>query len=231
MTNDAIHLDPTAFPMIRVPAIGVYVHCLPVTKVQFEHFLCDANDGHFDARWYEQVLELNPRVTARRVWSGNYWNALLSGILPAEAERFAAWNGPGYRLLRVAEWRAFYRAMSDLRHPSLWQAGLLAPLGDRQRQLIAQLEAAVEEACARCGERCGMVERTLLRYGVVEWVAAGGRGARLWGGLGEPHPTFCGNLFDPAEDEPLDPLDGERQRLASCGFRLAFDPAQARPAT
>jgi len=225
MRLEAVHLDPTGFPMIRVPGAHVFVHCLPVTKVQFEHFLCDATDGHFDARWYDVALRLNPRVSARRIWRGNYWNAFLSGVLPAEAERFAAWCGTGYRLLRTSEWERLYRTLDmGSTASSLAETGLLSQLAPRQRELITQIERAVEDACEQSGDPCYLVERMLLRLGLLEWVSIEGSNPSLWAGLGEPHPAFCGNLFVPARGDLIQPAEEESSRLASFGFRLAFDP-------
>jgi hypothetical protein len=224
MRQDGVHLDPTGFPMLGVPEIGLYVHGLPVTKMQFEHFLCDATDGHFDSRWYDEILRLNPRVSARRIWSGNYWNAFLSGILPAEAERFAAWCGPGYRLLQTSEWQRLYRALEKQNATSLGETGLFSGLAPHHRDLITQVERAVEDACTHSGDRCHLTERTLMRMGLIEWTAIAGPNPNLWAGLGEPHPSFCGNLFTPAKGDLIQPADSETRRLASFGFRLAFDP-------
>jgi hypothetical protein len=225
MNNGTVRLDPTGFPMIWVPEIRLYVHGLPVTKMQFEHFLCDATDGHFDSRWYDEILRLNPRVSARRIWSGNYWNAFLSGILPAEAERFAAWCGAGYRLLRTSEWQRLYQAQEKQNATSLEESGLLAGLALRHRELILRVECAVEDACAQSGDQCHLTERTLMRMGLIEWAALEGPNPNLWAGLGEPHPSFCGNLFAPEKADLIQPADAETRRLASFGFRLAFDPA------
>lgn len=226
MRYDAVHLDPTGFPMIRVPGLAVFAHCLPVTKVQFEYFLCDATDGHFDSRWYDEVLRLNPRVSARRIWRGNYWNAFLSGILPAEAERFAAWCGTGYRLLRRSEWQRLYWTLEVESSTSfLAETSLVSDLAPRQRGLIAQIERAVEEACAQSNDSCHLVERMLMRMGLIEWVSIDGLNPSLWAGLGEPNPAFCGNLFVPAKGDLIQPSEEETSRLASFGFRLAFDPS------
>lgn len=227
MRDKAIRHDPTGFPLIWVPELGLYVHGLPVTKMQFEHFLCDATDGHFDSRWYDEIRRLNPRVSARRIWSGNYWNAFLSGILPAEAERFAAWCGPGYRLLQTTEWQHLYRTLEKQNGTSLEETGLLAGLAPHHRELITQVEQAVEDACAQSGNLCRLTELTLMRMGLIEWTAIEGPNPNLWAGLGEPHPSFCGNLFTPAMGDLIQPEDAETCRLASFGFRLAFDPAKA----
>lgn len=224
MRDNAIRHDPTGFPLILVPELGLYVHGLPVTKMQFEHFLCDATDGHFDSRWYDEIRRLNPRMSARRIERSNYWNAFLSGLLPAEAERFAAWCGPGYRLLRTSEWQRLYRALERQDATSLEETGLLAGLAPHHRELITQVERAVEDACTQSGDRCHMTERTLMRMGLIEWTAIEGPNQNLWAGLGEPHPSFCGNLFTPARGDLIQPADGETRRLPSFGFRLALDP-------
>ncbi len=225
MRDNAIRPDRTGFPMVLMPELGLYVHVLPVTKMQFEHFLCDATDGHFDSRWYDEIRRLNPRVSARRIWSGNYWNAFLSGILPAEAERFAVWCGPGYRLLQTSEWQRVYQALESHDAPSLEEADMLDDLAPHHRELITKVECAVEEACLQSGDLCRMTERMLMRMGLIEWTAIEGPSPNLWAGLGEPHPSFCGNLFDLSVGDLIQPADGETQRLASFGFRLAFDPA------
>jgi hypothetical protein len=224
MKDTKIRHDPAGFPLIWVPEIGLYVHGLPITKMQFECFLCDTNDGHFDERWYEEIRLLNPRISARRVWSGNYWNAFLTGILPSEAERFAAWCGSGYRLLHISEWHHLYQALGKWSLATLEESGLLTDLAPHHRELISQVEHAVEDACAQTGDRCRMAERMLMRLGVIEWASLEGHSPKLWAGLGEPHPSFCGNLFAPAKKDLVQPADGETQRLASFGFRLALDP-------
>lgn len=223
MEIDPIRYDPVGFPMIWVPDIRVFVHCLPVTKMQFEQFLCDARDGHFGARWYDEALQLNPRTTARRIWKGNYWNAFLTGILPAEAERFAAWCGDGYRLLEAGEWQSFFRAMKLREVPGLEDLGIFGELDSRRRQLFESIEKSIEDVCATAGEECHLDARMLLRLGVMEWVSVTGKENHRWGGLGEPHPSFCGNLFAPENGEPILLREAESRRLASFGFRLALD--------
>jgi hypothetical protein len=224
MISDQFHLDPTGFPMLWVPEVQLFVHCLPVTKLQFERFLSDARDGHFSAAWYDELLALNPRVAARRIWRDNYWQAFLTGVLPAEAERFAAWCGDLYRLPLDSEWHGIYSALTARGALRLGDPGGTAQMAGHRRELAENLERAVEEVCRTSGAACGLVERLLLRLGVVEWVKLSEPGDGSWAGVGEPHPAFCGNLFSPENGQLVSPASPERERLASFGFRLVYQP-------
>lgn len=208
--------DPAGMPMIRIGKTPTFLHWLPVTKIQFEHFLSDAHDRHFDGKWYEEVLRLNPRVTPRKITPDNYWNAFLSGILPAEAQRFAFWCGDGYRLASSEEWSRAYRILSSTPAEDLLQAGLLEGLDSRERDLIVHVEAAAEEAARRSGYERTLADQMLMRLGVLEWVSD----EDGWATLGETFPGFCGNLLSPGMGAPLRPREPEKVRLPCFGFRL-----------
>ena len=47
--------------VVWVKAISAYMDLLPVTKIQFEYFLCDTLDPRFTAQWYDQILQINPQ--------------------------------------------------------------------------------------------------------------------------------------------------------------------------
>jgi hypothetical protein len=108
--------------------------------------------------------------------------------------------------------------------------GFFGSLGPQQRELIDNVERSIEEVCFACGAGCYLPERLLLRLGVVEWVAVPFPAERRWAGLGEPNPSFCGNLFSPDDGRVVLPADAEGQRLPSFGFRLVFDPQLAQDA-
>lgn len=213
-----IRKGPTGFPMIQIPGTASFMQWLPVTKIQFEHFLSDAHDRHFDAKWYEEVLRLNPRVTPRKITSDNYWQAFLSGILPAEAQRFAFWCGDGYRLASSEEWSQAYQAFSAMSSVDLGEDRILEDLQFRERDLIINVETAAGEAAHRMGYERSLADQMLMRLGVFEWV----RVPDGWGILGETCPGFCGNLISPNQDTPLRPREAERMRLPYFGFRVLF---------
>lgn len=209
--------DPVGFPMLQVEP-GFYLHWLPITKIQFEYFLSDTYDRSFDIRWYEEILRLNPRVTPAKILPSNYWNAFLSGVLPAEAQRFAFWCGDGFRLPSVKEWAQAYRILNSQPALDLESSGLMNDLSPRLRELILRTEDASSEAARRMGYVRCLADQLLMRLGFLEWVKAEGH----WGAMGEPYPELCGNLAEPERGEPVYPNRPDTVRLPCLGFRLAF---------
>jgi len=221
MLEPKVRKDPVGFPMIRVDS-RTFVHWLPVTKIQFEHFLCDAHDRSFDSGWYDQALKLNPRVTPKKITAANYWNALMSGVLPTEAQRFAFWCGDGYRLPSAAEWVRIYHFLSTQPPLDLDQIDGLRNLPTRIGNLVRHTEAAAADAARRLAYERRLADQMLMRLGVLEWVSAQER----WGAMGEPFPDLCGNLLSPEVGEPAFPHQPpdhpEIARLPCFGFRLIF---------
>ena len=106
-------LDPTDFPLVRIPKLGLVVQLLPVTKVQFEYFLGEAPSvRQFDPSVYAEMTAANPRGSWRNA-IGRPESVFLTGVLPTEAEAFAHWLGEGFRLPRDDEWREIDRAMAS----------------------------------------------------------------------------------------------------------------------
>jgi hypothetical protein len=223
MKTLALRPDPTGFPMIWVDSIGAWLHWLPVTKIQFEHFLCDAADRAFGISWYEEILRLNPRVTPSKISQANYWHALLTGIQPSEAQRFAFWCGDGYRLPTSEEWTEAYAALAAMPVVDTSDLGDGDGRSSRITELLTNLEVSSEVAAEQMGYSRGLADQMLMRLGVLEWVSARGR----WGGKGEPFPGFCGSLLTPEDDTPVIPLNPENERLPAFGFRLLFNESEA----
>jgi hypothetical protein len=211
------HKDPVGFPMLAVER-DLYVHWLPITKIQFEYFMSDAYDRTFDIRWYEEALKLNARVTPMKIVTSNYWNTFLSGIQPAEAQRFAFWCGDGFRLPSVEEWTRAYRVLSSQPILDLDSLDAFKDLPSRLRDVILRTDEASAEAARRLGYVRRLADQLLMRLGFLEWVVDDGR----WGAMGEPYPELCGNLATPETGEPLYPSRPDGVRLPCFGFRLVY---------
>lgn len=209
----------TGFPMLWIEAIGAYVHWLPVTKVQFEYFLCDVNDRQFDEQWYGTLLDLNGRVSPADVRSINYWQAFLTGVRPSEALRYARWSGEGYSLPTLDEWLTMFKSLQAEQPLDPTKILGQLELNERAETLLKQLEIASLEAFTRLGHRLTRAEQMLLRLGVLEWVECPGQAVR-WGGMGELNPSFHSLLFSPEAGQPRCPRDPEGERARYYGFRL-----------
>lgn len=214
--------DPAGFPMIWCEEVGAYVHWLPVTKIQFEYFLCDVPDAYFDGAWYERLLGLNTRISPGRVTPSNYWHTLMTGLQPSEAHRFAAWCGDEYRLPSAEQWATVYNSFAA--QPSVrltareWNG-----LTPRVRELLERIDVASTEVANRMRQGPSRASQMLLRHGALEWVRVESP-VWSWGLKGEPLPEFCGNLGAPF-DSALAVEEAESSRFFAAGFRLLRVPS------
>lgn len=229
MATFDIQLDQVGFPLIWIESLNAYMHWLPVTKIQFEYFLCAEPDPQFDAQWYETLLKLNPRVSPQNLTNNNYWGALLSGILPAEAGHYARWCGTGYALPTLDEWRKAYNFLKT--QPVQPQEILnqmkqqySQKLSERVLRLLTQLET-IQPRIWRDAELkpTSLADQMLMRMGVLEWVESNEL-RNHWGGMGQTHARFHGSMFTPDHGQPSRPNDPENVRLHHYGFRLLWRP-------
>jgi hypothetical protein len=203
--------------MIWVPALKAYLHLLPVTKVQFEYFLCDTTDPRFGAEMYEEVLADNPRISPGQVRGDNYFQAFLTGLRAGEGQAFADWCGQDrdelYELPTVDEW---YRAYDEFKgRPALALDEVLQlGLAPRAETLVRRLERAAEPLQAQRGGRRDLADSLYLRQGIFEWV----RGPDdRWGGAGLPHARFTPGIINLDAHEPRWPKnDDTRHRGFGC---------------
>jgi formylglycine-generating enzyme required for sulfatase activity len=217
--------DRTGFPMVYIDELDAYLHWVPVTKLQFEQYLCAEPEGQHNGPWYDQVLRLNPRVAPDRVGHGNYWQSFVTGVVPDEAQAFARWCGEGYSVPTLDEWFVAYSLLRALPPTSIQgpesfsRAG--AQLSARAYTLLSRLEAASSRACVQVNYERTTAHQMFLRLGVMEWVELNDQRSR-WGGMGETTAQFHGNLFTPDHKQPSRPHQPESQRLHYFGFRLLW---------
>lgn len=212
--------DPTGFPMLWVEEIKAYVHWIPVTKIQFEFFMCDAPDNRFDATWYDTILQMNARISPGAIRLTNYWRIFLSGITPGEAQAFSRWCGEGYHLPTLNEWNTIYKTLSQ-EQPAQNAIVSMGSLRPRISTLIDKLNQVSLQATAEYGYARTLADQMLMRLGVMEWVESDNLRYR-WGGMGETYSSFHSSLFTPNNGQPQAPNSPEEQRLHYYGLRLIW---------
>lgn len=223
MSTLQFKLDPIGFPMVWVAEIKAHMHWLPVTKIQFEHFLCSTSDSRFDAAWYKRVNDLNQRISPSNVRENNYWQIFITGIRPSEAQRFAEWCGPGYTLPTLQEWHTAYQALKA--QPAVQDAltGMSAAhaLRERPQAVLSKVASAALTAFRQLeiAPTPMLADQMLLRGGVMEWVEWQGQRTR-WGGMGQPNRRFHSILFKPDNGRPDEVINPEGDPLRYYGFRL-----------
>ncbi len=221
MTALTFKLDRSGFPMVWVDAIKAYMHWIPITKIQFEYFLCAAPDSHFDADWYEEVLSLNPRVTPKGIGAKNYWNAFLTGITSSEVQRFARWCGDRYTIPTLEDWFTAYKALKMLSPEPPGVVDSMGKVRERVRTVLTRLYSMSPTVLAEVGYEQTLADQMYMRMGVMEWVEGGAQGPQ-WGGMGETFPSFHGSLFSPDYGQPHAPNNPDEDRLYYYGFRLIW---------
>ena len=222
----AIDLNPTTdragFPMVFVPDISAYIHWLPVTKIQLEYFLTSTSETMYGESWYRNILSFNPRVSPGNVNSGNYWHSLVSGILPADAKRFALWCGENYDLPTKDEWfsayKYFHGETADTRYT---QTVLDTPrMKPRTRTLIRNIEYSTGTLSFQLEDGRTVADQMLMRLGVMEFVYLNEQ-RNTYGGFGQTNSNFFGSLQTPSSGFP-ERLNNERDgaQMSHYGFRL-----------
>ncbi|MCA9108036.1 MAG: hypothetical protein KDA83_21695, partial [Planctomycetales bacterium] len=87
-----LQTDHIGFPLLFIEELGMWTNLIPITKVQFEYYLCDRDANRsLDNAWYSERLKQNPRVTARRLSMNDYHQCFMTSLLPQEADYFANW--------------------------------------------------------------------------------------------------------------------------------------------
>lgn len=216
-----LSLDRTGFPVLEMSALPFGVLWLPVTKIQFEHFLVDT--GVFDNAWYQDKLtNYNPRISAGSLGVTNYWQAFMTGILPFEAIRYAEWAGRGADLPTAQEWKQALSTLAGLRADSAFlEAVLQLPnLNERARLLIRKMDQVLQDDSAQLSDGRFLCDQMSMRLGVLElmYEDAVRRSFCCWG---QPNRRFVGGISNPLRDAaPSRFTDRNGVRMKTVGFRL-----------
>lgn len=215
--------DPFGIPMLPVPGCNLFVATLPMTKLQFETYLCDVLDKELDSSWYKSVLNKNPRIPTQSLSPLNYWKAFLTGVSIRHATRFARWCGPGYRLPTVGEWQVIFDALST-RELDLPEWATESLFRRRRFHRLYQALTGIAQIRVHFGHPNTLAAGTWMEGGVLEWVRSTGQvGPNEACGL--PDPRFFAVLKEPAT--PVAVAKSDERADFPFGFRLVFEPEQA----
>jgi hypothetical protein len=218
-----IVVDKTGFPMVLVEPLGVYMHWLPITKIQIEYFLCSTRSPDYTEEWYSDLrTDYNERVSPGAVTAENYWGSFLTGIMPKEAQQFASWLGPQFDMPTQNDWQEAYkffkRTPAHAEH--IEQLTAHAALNRRARTLIKNLDFSLRETHFEPRGGLTLADQMFMRMGVMEYVYLDERRSS-YGGFGQTNSVFFGSLVTPDKGFPerlTHPLEGTRMR--HYGFRL-----------
>ena len=194
--------DQTGCPLLAIPEAELEVHLLPITKLQFEHFV-EASEA-FDPSCYHEMLALNPKEETANADHHIREQIFVSGIKPHEANAFAAWMGEGFDLPTSVEWRMIYESMQRERFP---RSDMFFDWASED--VVTILKMLLDQHPRR-----RMCDIMLMRGGFVEWT----RHDDDWVGIGAPRPSFQPNLWNPSSNI-VRPFQTHR-RLHYFGFRL-----------
>lgn len=219
-----IILDPAGFPLLDLPEVGFAIHWFPVTKIQVEYFLSVVNDTRYDENWYTSLLNFLPRISPGSIRPSNYWQSFITGILPAEAQRFSQWCGRGFDLPTASEWIHAYHylhqfpASPDNIAAVFEHSPAANGIQERTERLINAVERASANEDHHLGEARTLADQMLMRLGVMEYVYEDEQ-RDTFGGLGISHPGLLPTF---REAESLQSLTNRHEglRLKQYGFRL-----------
>ena len=198
------------------------MHWLPVTKIQLEYWLCSGSVNVFDARWYNEVMDYNPRVSPGYIKSDNYWESFVTGILPSEIKQFIAWLGRDYDLPTDEQWQAAYQTLKKEAADSRYIETLtgVGSLNRRAKTIVKNVNISVGEARFEARGGRTLADQALMRLGVMEYVYRDDR-RNTYGGYGQPNPTFFGTTETPDKGYPQRLIDEhEGAKMPHYGFRL-----------
>jgi len=201
-------------PLLRIPSLKLSLQIIPVTKIQFEYFLCDQPDPDFSESVYNEMLSLNPRISPNQISADNHWKIFLTGIKPQEAQKFASWLGDSYQIPTKEEWGKIYNALNKVKDVEFYSRILSDYHGpERVKNVLIKLRDTIQNSS---GDN-RLTDTLLMRNGVMEWVARPDVHTE-WGGMGVP--KFHTGTAKPDADVHETPRLPGTYRFDHYGFRL-----------
>ena len=226
-----ITCDHIGFPMIYVNSLDAYVHWLPLTKIQFEYYLCWSDSVKFTQADYDEMTRPNPRISPQEALANKqYWRLLASGLTVNEVHAIAKWFDSHkaaenwYGPLTQSDWTTAYDELRQ--RPALDVHGELLDLTHATERARLVVEA-VDQARRDANQAQNVHQQMLLEGGVMEWLLKGaGERDDEWVQFGSVNRSWRGTKGLPylPPQPPLIPRE-HNVRNAVSGVRLKMRPA------
>lgn len=220
MNNVLFSNDTSDFPMIRLPEMEIFISWYPITKLQFEDFLCRTDQSQFDGEWYQEIREKNPRETASRLSSRNYWNAFLTGIKPDEVDSYVRELGMDYFILSFDDWFTMYQKAKQM-EPIDISIVLSQVRNVAMRKLIERLDQILPRIARSLNpaNEYKLADQMLMRHGVGEWIYSENR-KQNWEIAGMPNANFHKQQAAIDQGRPIQVFQARLNDVDFSGLRI-----------
>lgn len=200
--------DKYGFPLIKIPETNIFIHWLPLTKIQIEYFLCETHKVQtFNRKWYDELLAVNNRIAPAQIEITNFVKALCTGIAPNEAKDIASSFGIEYALPSEEEWLGAKHSLVE--QPTVNPKNLFSDLEltERAKIVLFKFHKITEPAE-------NLAQQMLLEddFGILELVQKDGE----IGFIGEAHRS----LGAPGSPKKIQPLKGSKKKISYIGTRF-----------
>ena len=181
-----ITTDKTGFPLIQMKEWNFRIGLMPVSKYQFERYLCsgDKSASVFTDEWYRSYLQEYPRAPYD-CWGKAPWELFLTGLSQKGIGNFLSFLGKEYRL------------------PTVEERNILVNAADRIAGAHSLIVSEIGQM--RCPDKAeywfnNRLYPLVKRYGgLPEYVTAGNEVCCT----GSPWNDFYENLWEPQAVRPL----------------------------
>lgn len=171
-------------PLIKMGQLGLSVQFLPITKIQFEYFLCDQPDPDLNEAVYNEILSENARGSLHNITIENYRQLFLTGIKPKELEKYCLWMGENFATPTLQEWLSIYDVLQQATEISVAKKIVEQKLSTVRSSIILEnLDNINKKIVGSDGPR-SICDQIFMRHGIQEWVKDEGSpsGWNLMGG-------------------------------------------------
>lgn len=216
-----ITVDKTGFPLVDAADLPFAILWLPVTKIQFEHFLVDTE--LYDSDWYQKNIQANGRISPGSANTSNYWQLFITDILPQAAQQYADWCGPGFNLPTSQQWKtALHYFAQSPDSPDFLNTLCTRPIVNERARAIAKIfDNLTAQDVWQLSRSRYMCDQMGMRLGLMEVVYENEQ-RNSFCAWGQPNKRLYATANNPLVDAmPMQFIDRTRGvNMKYGGFRL-----------